>query len=176
MTRLRSFTSLAAVALIVVLAPTTPLDAHEGPPFPIIVDREVGPYLVSVWTDPDIGTGTFFVVIEPGADERLPDVHSVRIGVRPETGRLPEAVYDAEDQNVRYGARYLAEVEFDAGGMWDVHIVIEGEEGGGELRTQVEPTPDGTIGPIGLVVYALPFLAVAFLWIKAAMRRRQAST
>ena len=173
MTRPRSVTFAAYAVIILALASTTRLEAHEGPPFPIIVDREVGPYLVSVWADPDIGTGTFFVVIEPGLDGRLPDVHSVRVGVRPESGRLPEAVYDAEDQNVRYGARYLAEVSFDAGGMWDVHIVIEGEEGGGDLRTQVEPTPDGTIGPIGLIVYALPFIAVAFLWIKAAMRRRQ---
>ena len=165
----------AAASITLTLAPAPPTDAHEGPPFPIIVDREVGPYVVSIWTDPDIGTGTFFVVIEPGANERLPDVHSVRVGVRPVSGRLPEALYDADEQDVRYGARYIAEVAFDEGGMWDVHVVIEGEAGGGEIRTQVEPTPDGTIGPIGLVVYALPFIAVAFLWIKAALRRRQAA-
>lgn len=168
-----------ASALLVVVAltwmPVITSKAHEGPPFPIVIDREVGPYVVSIWTDPDIGIGTFFVVIEPGSDERLPDVSRVQVGVQPVDGHLDEAVYDAEDQNVRYGARYLAEVPFDSGGTWNVRIVIDGAEGGGEIRTEVEPTPDGTIGPIGLIVYALPFLAVAFLWIKAAMRRRQPS-
>lgn len=149
--------------------------AHEGPPFPIVVDREVGPYLVSVWTDPDIGTGTFFVVLESAEGDELPTVDGVRIGVQPVSGRLVEAVYEAVDQHVRYGARFFAEVEFDEGGMWDVRIVIDGTAGGGEIRTEVEATPDGTIGPIGLLVYALPFAAVAFLWIKAAMRRRHAA-
>src|SRR4029453_4395549 len=27
--------------------------AHDGPPFPILSDRVAGPYLVSIWTDPD---------------------------------------------------------------------------------------------------------------------------
>lgn len=147
--------------------------AHEGPPFPIVVDREVGPYLVSIWTDPDIGIGTFFVIFEPVDDQPLPDIHDVRIGVQPVSGRLDEVLYDAEPQRVGYGARYYAEVEFDQGEYWTVRIVIDGEEGGGEIISEVEATPDGTIGPIGLVLYALPFIAVAFLWIKAVLRRRQ---
>lgn len=147
--------------------------SHEGPPFPIIVDRQVGPYTVSVWTDPDIGIGTFFIVFEPQNGEPIPEIHHVRVGVRPVSGRLEEVVYEAEPQPVRYGERYYAEVEFDRGEFWTVRIVIDGDAGGGEMFSEVEATPDGTIGPIGLVLYALPFLAVAFLWIKAVLRKRQ---
>ena len=43
---------------------------------------------------------------------------------------------------------------------------------GGELKADVEPTPDGIIGPFASLVYALPFLGIGFLWIKAALRRR----
>jgi hypothetical protein len=32
-----------------------PASAHVGPPFPIVEDQKVGPYLASIWTDPDIG-------------------------------------------------------------------------------------------------------------------------
>ena len=146
--------------------------AHEGPPFPILVDQPVGPYLVSVWTDPDIGTGTFYVVLEPGPGGEMADVDSVVVAVRPASGRLAEARYPAAPQRVRYGARYYTEVAFDRGEPWRVRVRIAGPAGGGELVSEVVPTPDGTIGPAGLVVYLLPFLAVGLLWLKAMLRRR----
>ena len=147
--------------------------AHEGPPFPIIVDEEVGPFLVSVWTDPDIGIGTFFVIMEPLSGGNLPDITSVQIGVEPVSGRLKETVYTAEPQNVRRGARYYTEVAFDQGGMWKVRVRLEGPDWEGELYSEVEATPDGSIGPIGLIVYALPFIAVGVLWFRAIILRRR---
>lgn len=145
-----------------------PARAHSGPPFPILVDQRVGPYVASVWTDPDIGTGTFFVTLEPG--QSLPA--AVRIGVQPVTRRLPEVLYKAEPQAVKEGARYFTQVKFDQGGMWHTRVLIDGPAGGGELKADVEPTPDGIIGPFASLVYVLPFLGIGFLWIKAALRRR----
>lgn len=160
-------TLLAAFALLPASA-----RAHAGPPFPILVDRPVGPYVASVWTDPDIGTGIFFVVLEPAKGKTLPADTRVRIGVRPVDGRLPEAVYTAEPQPVSYGERHYTEVQFDRGGKWRVRVEIAGPGAGGQLAAEVEPTPDGTIGPISLILYAAPFLAVGFLWLKAALRKR----
>lgn len=156
-----------------VLALGVPAAAHEGPPFPILVDQRVGPYMASVWTDPDIGTGTFFVVLEPPEGGKLPQGTQVQVAVQPVSKRLPEATHKAEPQPVRYGERYFTEVPFDQGGMWNVRILLDGPEGGGELKSQVEPTPDGTLGPISLVIYLMPFLAVGFLWLKAVLRRQK---
>lgn len=161
------------LALLVLLCAATPARAHEGPPFPILVDQRVGPYVASVWTDPDIGTGTFFVVLEPPEGRSLPAGTKVRIGVQPVSRRLVEAVYDAAPQPVRFGERHYAEVPFDQGGTWRVRVLLDGPAGGGELRSEVEPTPDGTLGPIDLVIYALPFLAIGVLWLKAALRSRR---
>lgn len=163
---------MAALWLAAALAAPAPGHAHEGPPFPIIVDEPAGPYLVSVWTDPDIGTGTFFVVLEPPEGGRLPEGSEVRIGVQPISGRLDEVVYEAAPQPVRYGQRHYAEVAFDRGEMWRVRVVVSSPQGGGELHAEVEATPDGTIGPIGLLLYSLPFVAIGFLWLKAVLRRR----
>ena len=149
--------------------------AHEGPPFPIIVDHEVGPYLVSVWTDPDIGIGTFFVVFEPNPEAQniSMKIRSVEVGVEPVSGRLEEVLYPAETQRTRKGARYFAEVEFDQGEMWHVRVVIEGDGWGEELNSEVEATPDGSIGPIVILIYAFPFVLVGILWVRAIMVRRQ---
>ncbi len=154
------------------LSAAVPARAHEGPPFPILMDQPAGPYVASVWTDPDVGTGIFFVVLEPSAEKTLPEGTRVRIGVQPVTGRLPEVLYTAEVQKAGKSARYYAEAKFDRQEMWKIRVLLDGSKGGGELATEVEATPDGTIGPIALLIYPLPFLAVGFLWLKAALRRR----
>ena len=156
--------------LLAILIPHRAAEAHEGPPFPIIVDEEV-----SVWTDPDIGIGTFFVVLEtnPAVTNLSKEINSIDIGVAPTSGRLDEAVYSAESQSVSYGARYWVEVQFDRGEMWKVRVILEGEDWSGELFSEVEATPDGSIGPIVILIYAFPFVLVGILWIRAIMVRRQ---
>jgi hypothetical protein len=154
------------------LLPASPARAHYGPPFPILVDKTVGPYIASVWADPNIGTGTYYVVLDAPKGHRLPARTTVRIGVQPVSKRLPEVFYDAAPQPVSEGARFYTQVQFDRGEMWRTHVVIAGSEGGGELSTDVEATPAGILGPLGSLVYAFPFLAVGFLWLKATLRKR----
>lgn len=170
---MRSVLRLAALACSV-LWPARAM-AHAGPPFPIVVDRQVGPYLVSVWTDPDIGTGLFYVVLESASGAAFTPPARVRVGVAPVSGRLAEVVYDGRAERVRRGARFLAEVAFDRGEHWNVRVIVDGPAGGGQFASQVEATPDGTIGPIGLLVYSIPFLLVALVWWRAAMARRHMS-
>lgn len=148
--------------------------AHQGPPFPILVDQKVGPYVASVWTDPDVGTGTFFVVLEPPEGRSLPAKTRVRIGLQPVSRRLAEAVYEAGPQPVEHGARYFLTAPLDKAEMWRVRVLLESPEGGGELAGQVEATPDGTLGPWASLIYLVPFAGLGFLWLKAAMRRRTA--
>ena len=166
---------ILATALGLCLLAPLPVAAHQGPPFPILVDQAVGPYVVSVWTDPDIGTGTFYVILDAPKGKSLVDPTRVRIGVRPVSGRLPEVLYDAEAQTVRHGARYYTTAKFDRGEMWHVRCVLDGPQGGGELKADVEATPDGTLGPLGSLIYLVPFLGVGGLWLKAVRVRRKAA-
>lgn len=163
--------SLLMMVLLFMFVPKS--IAHEGPPFPIIVDHEIQGHLVSVWTDPDIGTGTFYIVFEPIPNKAQTDLSSVKVGVTPQSGRLEEAVYKAELQPTRNGLRYIVEVQFDRGEMWDVRVLIEGDGWNEELNSEVEATPDGSIGPIAVVIYALPFVGIGIIWIRAIMRRRE---
>ena len=165
-------TALMAVAFSLFILPRA--HAHEGPPFAIIVDEEVGPYLVSVWTDPDIGIGTFYVVFEPKNDDHeIDDIETVKIGTEPVTGWFEEKMYEFEPQPARSGARYWTEVEFPKGEFYKVRFTIEGDGFEAELHEEVEATPDGSIGPIGLLIYAVPFVGIGILWFRAIMVRRR---
>jgi len=159
--------------LTVLLWSALPALAHQGPPFPILDDQRVGPYIASVWTDPDVGTGTFFVILESPEGRSLPTKTRVRIGLQPVSKRLQEVIYEAEPQKVTDGARYLTLAPLDKEEKWRVRVLLDGSEGGGELAAEVEATPDGTLGPIGALIYLVPFLGVGFLWLKAALKRRE---
>jgi hypothetical protein len=148
-----------------------PASAHNGPPFPIIENRRVGPSVISLWTHPDVGTGTFFVFVEPVAGGRVPKDLKVQIGVQPESGRLPEVVYTANRDDSGGQLQYKAVVEFDRDEFWRVHLILDSSQGRGEEFSRVEATPVG-FGKWDLLFFLLPFLAVGFLWMRGISRRR----
>jgi hypothetical protein len=143
------------------------VSAHEGPPFPLVVDQKADRYVVSVWTDPDVGTALFFVILN--APEPPPDLR-VRIGVQPVSGRLPEAFYAAGRENLQGQVQYRTQVNFDAEELWRVRVRLESAQGNGELIATVQATPPG-YGRWDLLVYLLPFVAIGVLWAVAMLRR-----
>jgi hypothetical protein len=155
------------------LAATMQASAHQGPPFPVIVDRTAGPYVISVWTDPDVGIGKFFVFVEAAGGSRLSGARQVQVCVQPIDGRLPEACYPAVLQEQRSREQYYAEVEFDRQEMWKVRVLVTGSEGTGEVSAEVEATPPG-LGKWDLLFYGFPFILFGSLWAYAALRRHRA--
>jgi hypothetical protein len=156
------------VALFLVLAGRA--RAHVGPPFPIVENQRAGPYVISVWAHPDLGTGAFYVFLEPAPGTTLPEANEVQVSVQPESGRLPEASYAATRQDVPDKAEYYAEAEFDRQELWRVRVRVSGAAGSGEVVSQVEPTPT-TYGRWDLLIYAFPFVLLGGLFLYAALRR-----
>jgi hypothetical protein len=163
-----------SVGLLVVLLLVWPTRAraHNGPPFPIIENEQVGPCIVALWTHPDVGTGAFYVFVDPMPGSTLPDDLKIKIGVQPVTARLPEKFYDAARVKSRGQAEYNAVADFDRQELWRVRLVIQSSQGGGEATTQVEVTPPG-FGRWDLLLYLLPFLFVAFLWFRGITRAKR---
>jgi hypothetical protein len=160
--------------VVLLLALPTPAGAHNGPPFPIIENKKVGPCIVALWTHPDVGIGAFYVFVEPAPGGTVPDDLKIKIGVQPVTGRLPEKFYEAERVKSHGQAQYNAQADFDRQELWRVRLVIQSSQGGGEATAQVEVTPPG-FGRWDLLLYLLPFLLVAFLWLRGITRARHRS-
>jgi hypothetical protein len=162
------------VGLLVVLLLTlpTPASAHNGPPFPIIENKKIGPCIVALWTHPDVGTGAFYVFVEPAPGGSVPDDLKIKIGVQPATGRLAETFYEAQRVKSRGQVQYNAQADFDRQELWRVRLVLQSSQGGGEATAQVEVTPPG-FGRWDLLLYLLPFLLVAFLWFRGISRAKR---
>lgn len=156
---------LFQIVIVLLLARTA--NAHEGPPFPLFVDQKVDRYLVSVWTDPDVGTAQFFVIVSA---QEVPADLRVQIGVQPVSGRLTETFYTAQRENLQQQIQYKAEVHFDAEELWRVRVRLESAQGNAETVATVEATPPG-YGRWDLLLYLSPFLAIGVLWAIALIRK-----
>jgi hypothetical protein len=167
---------IAIAVATALIATTVSARAHSGPPYPILVDQRAGPYRMSVWADPDIGVGTFFVYLESPDATPLPDTCHVEVRVRLAGSAEPGVVYPARLKQVWGGPRqYLARVRFETRQTWSVRFVVSSSAGTGEAESIVASTPPGA-GPIlDFVLYLFPFVAVGALFVMAALRRRPAA-
>jgi hypothetical protein len=145
--------------------------AHNGPPFPIIENQRVGPCVISLWTHPDVGTGTFFVIVEPTRGGAVPSDLKIQIGVQPESGRLSEVLYTLERDDTRGQIQYKTLTQFDRDEFWRVRLVLDSGQGRGETFSRVEATPTG-FGRWDLLFFLLPFLVVIFLFFRGMSRHR----
>ena len=144
---------------------------HNGPPFPIIVDQRVGPCIVSLWTHPDIGVGTFFVMVDAVPGTAIPSDLKIDLGIQPVSGRLAEVIYPTRRENLRGQLEYKTEVNFDRQEFWRARLILHSSHGDGESTASVEATPAG-FGRWDLLLYLLPFVGVGFLWFKAVTAKR----
>jgi hypothetical protein len=160
-----------ALLVLALLAPLRAALAHEGPPYPLLMDEPLPPWSVSLWADPDVGVGTFYLTIEALPGHALPPDTRVRLFVMPADGRRAEAEYEAERTVRERDQRHIAEVPFDTEEDWSIRVLIEAPGARAE-RGFVEPVTPPGFGAIDLLWYAAPFLLVGFLWVKAALKRR----
>jgi nitrate reductase NapE component len=165
----------AALALAVVLSSEI-VFAHSGPPYPIVSNRIVGAYNISIWTDPDStddGTagGSFWVVLESvtrGAS--VPAGTRATVSVRPLDREGPARTGVAEPVDGSIERQFIA-LLMDHEGRFDVELIVDGPLGRAEVTATVDATYDERPSPYLMAVYLFPFLAVGFLWMKVLRAR-----
>ena len=166
--------ALISAALVLSLAQN--VSAHIGPPYPIMENRRVGPLKVEVWSNPDVGTGSFFVVLDPPLGQTIPSDLKVQVVVQPVSHRLPEATYQAWREKLRNRIEFKTVVPFDKEENWHVRVILSSAAVNGETDTDVPVTPT-LLGRWNLLLFLLPFLGIGFLWFKAisvkSKRRRK---
>ena len=147
--------------------------AHDGPPYPIVSGQRVGPYVISVWTDPDTtddGTagGQFWVTFETDGTAAPAGDAQVTITATPLRGGTGVSVDATESSGAsRFGALVL-----DHEGRFRIDVRARGPRGDGDVSAEVDATYDLRPTPFVVVLYALPFVLAGGLWIRVLVRRR----
>jgi len=166
-----------AIAIALAAAAVT-AQAHDGPPFPILSDRAAGPYVISIWTDPDTtddgsAGGQFWVKFHvAGKGAVIPDGTRVTVGITP--ARQPAVERTAVAAPVRGDAtNQFAALPMDHEGRFTVRVAIDGPLGAAAVDAAVDGTYDVRPPRSMLALYLAPFLLVGLLWGRLLMRRRR---
>lgn len=140
--------------------------AHDGPPYPILVDERVAGVTLSVWADPDVGEGTFYYYVE-GAEG------GVSIAVEAQaldaTGLVARGASAPAPPRAPY--QLVGSVPFAHRGTWRARFRVTSPAGAGALEYDLAVTPPG-LGAVELTWYAVPFAAAAALWLRIFLARR----
>ena len=167
------------VVLTLVAAAARVASAHDGPPYPIVSDRLVGPYLVSIWTDPDttddgVPGGQFWVRVDRrGRDQELPEQTRARVAIRPLDRTGPELEAPAAPVRGDVTNQFAALV-MDHEGRFAVQVAIDGPLGLASVEGEVDATYDLRPSAYLLPVYLLPFVLAGLVWGRLLVRRRHA--
>jgi len=153
------------------------LHAHNGPPFPVVTDKSVGNYVVSLWADPDASDdgdadGQFWVMVNPATrGTPLPGDTVVQISIWPIEQR--DAIRTAVAQpDGREAGRRSAAFVIDHEGKYGIKAAIAGSLGPAELDAVVDAEYGTRPQRFLIAVFALPFVLIGFVWIKLLLRRR----
>ena len=170
--------AVAAAIVAAIVAAAAVLRAHAGPPFPIVSNQTAGPYVVSVWTDPDTtddGTagGQFWVMAKAAsAAEAVPAATRATVTIMPLDREGAAVAGTTEPVGGDVGRQFVA-VVMDHEGRFGVRVELDGPLGPATIEADVEATYDTRPPPIMLLIYLVPFLLVGGLWMRALGRRRR---
>jgi hypothetical protein len=169
----------ACVATLVFLTPKAS-QAHSGPPYPIVSNQIVGPYDISIWTDPDASddgsaAGKFWVVLQPSRSATsLPAETRATVSIAPLDRAGASLTRRTEPVDGQISRQFVALV-IDHEGPFSVRVSVAGPLGAANVESRVDATYDLRPPPVMLAVYLAPFVLVGFLWIKLLVRRRAAA-
>lgn len=158
----RNLTVIAFVAfgISMAVADCSPVSAHEGPPFPILMDKPLAGYLVSVWADPDIGEATFFVVVESPQGGLPAEAPSVAMWFEPVSGRLDRVACETKQEALRNQLQFIAQPNFDQRDQWTVGFRLTSANGVSEELTSASRVDATWVRPVGLCHLPLSLLVV----------------
>ena len=170
---MRSHVLVGSIAVL--MFTSSPVLGHAGPPIPLVSNRTVGPYKVSIWADPDstddgTAAGRFWITFgtPPPPGTRL------QVAIRP-LDRAGPTIGATAQSEARNASQLFSTLVMDHEGRFQVRVTIDGPLGPAAVEAEVDATYDLRPPPGLVVVYLLPFVAVGFLWLKLLLRRRKQS-
>lgn len=154
---------LIVVILVVLLMQPTAVSAHGGPPIIVFPEQAVGPYTVTIWTDPDVGNRTLLIEVKLDNQPPPPDT-SVIVQTQPKDDHSVAQVQRADRRDTTELGLFFNSVQFDAEGTWSIRVALAGSAGRAEtaFELQVVAPPSN---PLEWICALLPFAGIGLIWV-----------
>lgn len=138
-----------------------------------VSDERIGPYVLLVATSPlpvTVGQMSVWVRVTDAQTDQLRRDSVVMIEATPRTGG-PTITAEATHQNAGNDYDYVAHLEVEQTGQWDVTVYVEDEPG--QVQTAFTESVTRGLNAGLLIALAVPFVGVAagvglYLWRRSA--------
>lgn len=149
--------------------------AHEGPPFPILVDQKFLDHKLSVWADPDTGNGLF--LFYPEGEKLNPNDYLYEVITSTKNGEQKELLAGISMRSVDEKGKFTftVSVPFTREAIWNIQILVKNKQNGDIVLDQTIPVEVTPPGPNRLesLIYLIPFLLLGGIWIKVVIHKRK---
>lgn len=138
-----------------------------------VSDEKIGPYVLLVATSPlpvTVGQMSVWVRVTDAQTDRLRSGAQVTITATP-PGNSPPVTAQATHQNAGNNSDYVAHLEVNQTGQWDIAVSVEDDPG--QVQTAFTETVSRGTNLFVLVAVAIPFMVLTavvaiFLWRRSA--------
>jgi hypothetical protein len=139
-----------------------------------VSDERIGPYILLVATSPlpvTPGQMSVWVRVTDAATDQLRREAVVMIEATPRSGGGPTLSAQATHQNAGNDYDYVAHLEVEQTGQWDITVYVEDEPG--DVQTAFTETVSRGLSVTVLIAVAVPFIVLAvvvgiYLWRRSA--------
>lgn len=147
--------------------------AHDGPAFPILVDKSIGKIKLSIWADPDTFKGTFDLFLEGNSLS----LYRIELTASPVNDSSHQLKVEALPlQNIGDLKNFRAILPFDREVMWNVQFSLKQSDGAeNTIIIPISVTPPGP-NKFEFALYFLPFLLAGLIWVRVTFAKRKHST
>jgi len=171
----RRFLSFFSLLCLLVLA--VPIVGAHGGGTPQLTNTEVGPYWISVWTQPDppqVGDLHLTAALaEPGVlsaslKEAGPPILNALIEVQLQPLDRPGEIISAvaSHESAVNKLFYEADLDVPYPGRWEVTLLVSGPDGGsGTVNFELEVVEGSTINMSWLLIRAMVIFMAAVIWV-----------
>ena len=128
------------LTVAVLFSRTAVVRAHSGPPYPILSNRIVGAYDISIWSDPDstddkTAAGKFWVVLEPASrGGSIPSGTRADVTIRP-LDRPGQARTGQANPVDGSASRQFVALLMDHEGPFGVQVLVTDRWAGADVET-----------------------------------------
>lgn len=144
--------------------------AHNGPAYPILIDKEIDAHKISIWADPDFNEGIFSIFIEGDQNSNF----KIEIESSPFTD--PVHILSANANFISNDSKrstYKSTIFFDRPDQWNVKFTLKKNNlFFSSFTLPVNVSPQGP-NKLEFAVYALPFLLTGVLLYKVIATKRK---
>ena len=137
--------------------------SHSGTSYPILVDRKISNTNLTIWADPDLSKGSFFIYLD--GELKSEAIINIKANPTDDTNHILKSEAKLSNEKPERST-YIAILPFDRATNWNIEFsIILKNKNSAIISIPLEVIPPGP-NKLEFAIYLLPFLLVGLILLR----------